>query len=374
MKLPCWLSIWMLTNKDVRTKERDDKSTKETYARHMRHYESFWQTTSYAKGDPPRGIAPISALFFTVAKAVVFLQYESTPPQKKRKRKGADCDDDKEEASSVDLSGIKQVISALEDWRRHTTTSCRTKIFLKHKSAFVLTLALPRSSLLPRTRLRNVSRWLRHSKLKALRLLNTYTFQELIRCSVSCMTDSRGSSGIFVDLTSTSVAFRGDSSRSLLWSDQFLFNAPILAKGLDATIPALTLIADNAKHNQNGRIEEYGAFRHRHVEVCPVGAIAALFFAWFHVLNCPVPDFKPDFTDVKYGQFGRRDWYSFHVFSHAKQVDKPMTYDNHRDRLNAIYAKNDISISKVTHAGRGYAVKVSREHGASVAGAKALGG
>jgi hypothetical protein len=149
-------------------------------------------------------------------------------------------------------------------------------------------------------------------------------------------------------LTSTSVAFRGDSSRSLLWSDQFLFNVPILAKGLDATIPvsrrpdclprvailiclrpqALTLISDNAKHNQNGRIEEYGAFRHRHVEVCPVGAIAALFFSWFHVLNCPVPDFKPDFTDGKYGQFGRRDWYSFHVFSHAKQADKSMTYDS----------------------------------------------
>jgi hypothetical protein len=38
-------------------------------------------------------------------------------------------------------------------------------------------------------------------------------------------------------LTSTSVAFRGDSSRSLLWSDQFLFEVPILAKGLDAKIP-----------------------------------------------------------------------------------------------------------------------------------------
>jgi hypothetical protein len=41
-----------------------------------------------------------------------------------------------------------------------------------------------------------------------------------------------------------------------------------------------------------------------------------------------VPDFKPDFTDAKYGQFGRRDWYSFHVFSHAKQADKTMTYDS----------------------------------------------
>lgn len=47
---------------------------------------------------------------------------------------------------------------------------------------------------------------------------------------------------------------------------------------------------------------------------------------------------------------------------------------DHRERINSIYAKNNITISKVTHAGRGYAVKVSREHGASVEGAKALGG
>lgn len=148
-------------------------------------------------------------------------------------------------------------------------------------------------------------------------------------------------------LTSTSVAFRGDSSRSLLWSDQFLFEVPILAKGLDAKIPvgrrartsinrlsdlfvsqALTLIADNAKHNQNGRIEEYGAFRHRHVELCPVGAIATLYFVWFHVLNCAPPDFKPDFSNPSYGQFGRRDWYKLHVFSHARKADKSMTYDS----------------------------------------------
>ncbi|KAJ7924626.1 hypothetical protein B0H13DRAFT_2578168 [Mycena leptocephala] len=105
--------------KDVRAKGHDNKSTKETYARHMRHYRSFWQTSSYAKGDPSCGITPISALPVTVAKAVVFVQYESTPSQKKRKRKGTDCDEDEEEASSIGPSGIKQAISALEDWQCH---------------------------------------------------------------------------------------------------------------------------------------------------------------------------------------------------------------------------------------------------------------
>ncbi|KAJ6529309.1 hypothetical protein B0H19DRAFT_1083062 [Mycena capillaripes] len=100
-------------------------------------------------------------------------------------------------------------------------------------------------------------------------------------------------------------------------------------------------------------------FRHRHVEVCPVGAIATLYFVWFHVLNCLVPDFKPDFTDPRT------------LGLHPK---RPMTYDNHCDRINAIYAKNNISFSKVTHAGRGYVVKFSRENEPSVEGVKALGG
>jgi hypothetical protein len=56
-------------------------------------------------------------------------------------------------------------------------------------------------------------------------------------------------------------------------------------------------------------------------------------FVWFHVLNCPVPDFAPDFTDLSYGQYGRRNWYKFHVFSHAKRADKGMTYDSEFSRL-----------------------------------------
>ncbi|KAJ7826689.1 hypothetical protein B0H14DRAFT_3467517 [Mycena olivaceomarginata] len=197
----------------VRAKEQEDKETKSSYARHVRHYEEYWLTTSYAAGDPAASRAAIPAHPITVAEAVI---------------------------------------------------DVRDRAML---------------------------------------------------------------------LTSTSVPFRGDRSRALLWSDQFLSQVPILTKGLDAKIPALTLIADNAKHNQNGRAEEYGAFRNRLVELCPVGAISALYFVWFHVLNCAVPNFAPDFSDRSYGQYGRRQWYQFHVFCPAKQPEKSMTYDNHRDRV-----------------------------------------
>jgi hypothetical protein len=39
-----------------------------------------------------------------------------------------------------------------------------------------------------------------------------------------------------------------------------------------------------------------------------------------------------------------------------------------------MFRESDINISKVTHAGRIFSVKTSRDYGASVAGAKALGG
>lgn len=67
--------------KAVRAKEQDDKETKKNYARHVKHYQEFWLTTTYAVGDPATGRAPIPAFPITVAKAVIFLQFESTRPQ-----------------------------------------------------------------------------------------------------------------------------------------------------------------------------------------------------------------------------------------------------------------------------------------------------
>lgn len=47
---------------------------------------------------------------------------------------------------------------------------------------------------------------------------------------------------------------------------------------------------------------------------------------------------------------------------------------DHRDRVRHLHKENDISISKVTHAGRVYAAQTARSHGASESGTKALGG
>lgn len=90
----------------------------------------------------------------------------------------------------------------------------------------------------------------------------------------------------------------------------------------------LGALADNAKHNQQGRVDEYGALRHRVVELCPVGALARMMFAYFHIINQPIPNFEPDFADQKHGEYGRREWYEHVLFYGDRDVKSEMSYDS----------------------------------------------
>jgi hypothetical protein len=156
-------------------------------------------------------------------------------------------------------------------------------------------------------------------------------------------------------------------------------------------LQVLAALADNAKHNQQGRVDEHGALRHRLVELCPVGAIARLFFAFFHVMKRPPPSFIPSFTTDGYGEYGYREWYDYHVFAIKEDVKSEMTYDSelgllcvsgawltsgsdHLKQVTAMHKANNVEITKSTHAGHYYSAMNSRAHGATVGGTKALGG
>jgi hypothetical protein len=62
-------------------KEQSDKSTTETYGRHMKHYIVWWGLfqSEVVKADPTK--ASIPALPITAAKATMFLDYTSTRPK-----------------------------------------------------------------------------------------------------------------------------------------------------------------------------------------------------------------------------------------------------------------------------------------------------
>lgn len=146
-------------------------------------------------------------------------------------------------------------------------------------------------------------------------------------------------------LFSATSAWRGQSLRQLLWSDLFLtklqmdifrpgFEVPvhfffslIFDVLVNLQLKVLGCLADNAKTNQSGRVDEHGVIRHRIVELCPVGAIAMMFFAYFHIERHPVPDFAPTFDIPGFGEYGRRSWYENHVFF-ASNVTSEMTYQS----------------------------------------------
>jgi hypothetical protein len=82
----------------------------------------------------------------------------------------------------------------------------------------------------------------------------------------------------------------------------------------------LASLADNAKHNQNGRVDENGANRHRQVEHCPVNSFSLNLFAHFHILRQELPDFTPDFDNTEYDEYGYREWYNY--------IKSEMSYDS----------------------------------------------
>jgi hypothetical protein len=52
-----------------------------------------------------------------------------------------------------------------------------------------------------------------------------------------------------------------------------------------------------------------------------------LLWAIFHLRSIPVPNFVPDFSDPKFGEFGRRDWYNnLLFFSSTGLPTVPMKY------------------------------------------------
>ena len=248
---------------------------------------------------------------------------------------------------------------------------------------------------------------------------DTYTEVELVRCALWCLQKFSGTQHVYIGLRdaamllfSTTTAVHGGSSRILRWSDLFMSEIPmddvrlgkkvLVSCGTDGCdnlnlsrlcSQVLAALADNAKHNQQGRVDEHGTLRHRIVELCSVGALARLFFAYFHIMKKPTPNFIPDFTKSGYGEYVHRDWYDYHVFAGKEDVKSKMSYDSkfqaeivcashgtyscpsdHHKRITIMHKENNVEITKATHAGRCYGAKNSRAHGATVGGTKALGG
>jgi hypothetical protein len=100
-------------------------------------------------------------------------------------------------------------------------------------------------------------------------------------------------------------------------------------------IQVLAALVDNAKHNQDGRVDEHGAIRHNDYKICPVGALGMLLFAHFHILETTLPKFEPDFTTPGYGEYGYCAWYDNFVF-YAGKATSPMSYNSKSPTPNTV--------------------------------------
>ncbi|GBE89073.1 hypothetical protein SCP_1500760 [Sparassis crispa] len=93
---------------DIAKRSQSDRGTGISYERHVRNYFSWWATFQLQETAKVSGCIAIPAELITAAKAVMFLQYESTHP--KRKHGSVDAQD----RTTVWKSVIAQAISALE--------------------------------------------------------------------------------------------------------------------------------------------------------------------------------------------------------------------------------------------------------------------
>ena len=64
------------------------------------------------------------------------------------------------------------------------------------------------------------------------------------------------------------------------------------------------------------------------VELCPVGALSRMFFAYFHIMNQPTPNFVPEFDADGYGEYSYREWYDCHVFAGKEDIKTKMLYNS----------------------------------------------
>ena len=95
-----------------------------------------------------------------------------------------------------------------------------------------------------------------------------------------------------------------------------------------------------------------GALRHKEPLLCAQGALGRWLITRFTLLKEELP--HPTSPE----------WQETVVWS-AREPTKPMTYQNHRARLAALYERLEIFISKMTHACRIFAARFAEEAGLS---------
>ncbi|KAJ8523520.1 hypothetical protein ONZ45_g93 [Pleurotus djamor] len=332
------------------------KGTEIAYPRQLKEYEKFWLNDALIRRANDPACEIIEAHPITATKVAKFLEHETTRPRKRAAR----AENSTTDGGKLGWESIKQITSALEHHRKNHQ---HLEIYRSCPEAQLPLRNDSRIQTLEKSAKTTETQKLADSyRIKAFGApTDTYTDDELTRASMYFLRNA--------------VAYRGDNTRRLMWSDLRLRSVPLQDISPTAKETALILLSNQGKSNSSGRLDEQGALRHRNPELCLFGALGFYFFSLFHIQRSSTSESPTDFTSGDSSvDSGRRDWYRIRLFPGAHGNESEMTYENHRKRVNIMKTELNIAISKVTHAGRPYTAITAREHGASRDDTKDLGG
>ncbi|KIJ50211.1 hypothetical protein M422DRAFT_246051 [Sphaerobolus stellatus SS14] len=195
--------------------------------------------------------------------------------------------------------------------------------------------------------------------------LDTYHLEQLIEVSKWCLIIPSSKTQLVTYLRdhamllmSTAMAFHGDNLHTMNMSDLYLKES-------------LCVLFHNAKHNQNGKLEEQAAIPHENPLMCAIGALAMHLFTVFHLSGHKF-NFMPQYS-TKFGELGNRIWYGYKAFFPRNDLSKEMGYENHCERFSKMHKANGIMSTKVTHVGWVFRAFYMRQQGTSVEDAKVIG-
>lgn len=81
-------------------------------------------------------------------------------------------------------------------------------------------------------------------------------------------------------------------------------------------------------------MDEQAALRHRHPELCIVGALGFYLFSHFHILAKDPPEFAPIFTLNDVQDIGTRAWYNIRLFPGSDGETSEMSYESKSNILS----------------------------------------
>ena len=98
------------------------------------------------------------------------------------------------------------------------------------------------------------------------------------------------------------------------------YSPPVhMSLGLSQTIQNIT---------SKAVLTEHRALWNCLIELCPVSAIARLFFTLFHIVNHLWLNFAPDFCTASYSKYSYQEWYDHHIFARKEDFKGTRSYNS----------------------------------------------